>query len=62
MHDSEHSYECMTFEYREAFPHLKTGAPLVSDDINHNKSFYDFAKKENRQVLRLAKRTGIIIK
>ncbi len=32
-HDSEHSYDQMTFEFRTAWTHLRAGGCLVSDDI-----------------------------
>ncbi|MEM2139810.1 class I SAM-dependent methyltransferase [Nitrososphaera sp.] len=45
MHDSEHTYEFMTFEFRTAWPRLRKGGVLLSDDINWNSSFTDFAKE-----------------
>lgn len=44
-HDSEHTYEAMSFEYESAWPCLKPGAILGSDDIGFNPSFFDFVKK-----------------
>jgi predicted O-methyltransferase YrrM len=32
-HDSEHSYEQMTFEYEHAWRHLRPGGCLISDDV-----------------------------
>jgi predicted O-methyltransferase YrrM len=32
-HDSEHSYEHMSFEFRAAWPRLRPGGLLISDDI-----------------------------
>jgi len=49
MHDSEHSYECMIFEYEEAYKYLKEGGTLFSDDIIWNSAFYDFSKKVQRK-------------
>ncbi len=42
LHDSEHSYECMWFEFEAAFPHLTDGGLLVSDDIGWNSAFDEF--------------------
>ncbi len=33
-HDSEHSYAHMSFEFAQAWPHLRPGGLLISDDIN----------------------------
>jgi hypothetical protein len=44
-HDSEHSYENMTFEYEWAYSHLKEGGILASDDVTWNEAFSDFARK-----------------
>lgn len=44
-HDSEHTYEAMTFEYGSAWPRLKPGAILGSDDIGFNRAFFDFVKQ-----------------
>ena len=33
LHDSEHSYDHMTFEYRTAWDHLSDGGWLLSDDV-----------------------------
>ena len=44
IHDSLHSYEHMMFEYRAAWPHLKAGGLLLSDDIGWSDAFLDFAR------------------
>ena len=43
-HDSEHTYEAMMFEYESAWPRLKTGAILGSDDVALSRAFFDFAR------------------
>lgn len=50
IHDSEHSYECMTFEYQQAWKYLKPGGLLVSDDISWNASFDDFSGLHSREI------------
>lgn len=51
-HDSDHSYEHMSFEFKTVFPYLSNGGLMASDDINKNLSFQDFvADKELRTVL-----------
>ncbi len=42
-HDSEHTYEAMTFEFQSAWPSLRPGGILGSDDVSWNRSFFDFA-------------------
>lgn len=44
-HDSEHSYQNMTFEYEWAYNHLKEGGILASDDVGWNEAFFDFTRK-----------------
>jgi predicted O-methyltransferase YrrM len=50
LHDSEHSYECMTFEFSAVMPRLRDGGVLVSDDADWNSAFKDFAAKVGRGV------------
>lgn len=44
MHDSEHTYEHMNFEFRTAWRYLHDGGVLLSDDIYLNKAFEDFIR------------------
>ncbi|PSG99718.1 MAG: hypothetical protein BRC28_03185 [Nanohaloarchaea archaeon SW_4_43_9] len=46
IHDSEHSYEMMMFEFCLAWKHLKKGGYLVCDDHNWNNAFHDFAEEK----------------
>lgn len=41
-HDSDHSYDCMMWEYQAAWPCLKYGGLLLSHDIDQNEAFSDF--------------------
>lgn len=45
MHDSEHSYEHMTFEFESVYPFLTPGGLVLSDDVSWNDSFKDFANR-----------------
>ncbi len=45
LHDSEHSYECMTFEFTAAYEALRPGGVLLSDDVGWNDAFGDFARR-----------------
>lgn len=41
-HDSDHTYEHMTYEYAFALKHLAPGGLVISDDIQWNSAFYSF--------------------
>ena len=41
-HDSLHTYRNMMFEFETAWPHIKNGGVLISDDILSNNAFKDF--------------------
>ena len=42
-HDSDHTYDHMMFEFREAKRKLNAGGLVVADDISWNASLWDFA-------------------
>jgi predicted O-methyltransferase YrrM len=54
MHDSEHSFDCMWFEFNAAWPRLRAGGVLLSDDVNSTEAFPRFAAHVQRKPLRLA--------
>jgi len=62
MHDSEHSYDCMWFEFNAAWPCLRDGGVLVSDDVNSTPAFPQFAGEVSREPLRLARGMSILTK
>ena len=45
LHDSYHTYEFMTFEFRTAWKYITNNGMLLSHDINANKAFEDFVKE-----------------
>lgn len=49
LHDSEHSYSNMMFEFSASFPYLSNGGLLASDDISYNESFQEFCHKNELQ-------------
>ena len=49
LHDSDHSHENMMFEFKTAWPHIREGGLLLSDDTHTNQSFFDFAREVNRK-------------
>lgn len=55
VHDSLHSHEHMLWEFRTAYPHLRPGGLLLSDDAGWNTAFSDFTaevRAENAAILR----------
>jgi predicted O-methyltransferase YrrM len=42
LHDSEHSYRNMLWEYQTAWKYLKPGGILLSHNVNHSQAFPDF--------------------
>ena len=62
MHDSEHSFDCMWFEFNEAWPHLRPGGVLLSDDVNSTEAFTRFAGEQGRAPVRLARGMALLQK
>lgn len=54
-HDSDHSYQNMTFEFNSAFDFVKSSGLIVSDDITDNNSFADFIRIKNLDSIELFK-------
>jgi predicted O-methyltransferase YrrM len=63
-HDSDHGYEHMLWEYATAWPHLRSGGLLVSDDIAWNPAMWDFARRVGRHpvIHRRAPNLGAIVR
>jgi hypothetical protein len=62
MHDSEHSYDCMWFEFNAAWPALRSGGVLLSDDVNSTEAFGKFGRQEGRSPVRLARGMALLQK
>jgi predicted O-methyltransferase YrrM len=54
IHDSLHTYDHMLWEYRAAFPYLRPGGLLFSDDVALNSAFPEFCHEV------AAKHSGIL--
>lgn len=50
IHDSEHTYDTMMFEYNLGWAHLKNDGILCSDDINHSNAFEEFIKIHKNEI------------
>jgi predicted O-methyltransferase YrrM len=62
MHDSEHSFECMWFEFTSAWPVLREGGVLVSDDVNSTPAFPRFAQQERREPIAIGRGMAFLVK
>jgi predicted O-methyltransferase YrrM len=62
LHDSEHSYECMRFEFTSAWPALREGGVLVSDDVNSTAAFPEFAREQRREPIALGRGMAFLVK
>jgi len=49
IHDSDHTFPCMMFEYEIAWDFLKSPGILLSDDINTNNAFETFGETRTEQ-------------
>jgi predicted O-methyltransferase YrrM len=62
IHDSLHTYEHMKFEYEQAYPYLRPGGILVSDDALWNSAFSEFARNVVPSSARVIRGIGILQK
>jgi predicted O-methyltransferase YrrM len=62
MHDSEHSYECMSFEFRTAWAALRDGGVIVADDVNVNDAWGEFTRDVGREPEALGPKLAMIRK
>jgi predicted O-methyltransferase YrrM len=62
MHDSEHSYECMSFEFRTAWEALSEGGVLVADDVNVNSAWDEFVRDVGREPEALGPKLAMLTK
>ena len=53
LHDSDHSYENMVFEFEQAFPRLAPGGLLLSDDTHLHTAWDDFCAKHRLRPTRV---------
>ena len=60
LHDSEHSYQNMLWEYQTAWLHLKGGGILLSHNVDVNNAFPHFCESVRVKVLLLANMGGIV--
>jgi predicted O-methyltransferase YrrM len=59
LHDSNHSYQFMTFEFRTMWPLIRPGGFLCSDDIGENGAWVDFLSSVAHSGFNIQSRFGI---
>lgn len=62
IHDSLHTYDHMTWEFETAYPHLRAGGLLFSDDALWNNAFHDFARRVGAREARILRGVGFLRK
>lgn len=62
VHDSEHSYPCMMFEYELAYEWLKNNGVILSDDITWNDAFSVFTDVRDTKSGEIRENVGYIRK
>jgi predicted O-methyltransferase YrrM len=62
IHDSLHTYDHMLWEYRTAFPYLRPGGLLFSDDAAWNSAFPDFCREVATEHGRILRGVGFLQK
>ena len=60
LHDSEHSYRNMTWEYQTAWKHLRVGGLLLSHNIDDNSAFPDFCQERGAPGYALTNLGGVV--
>jgi predicted O-methyltransferase YrrM len=62
IHDSLHTYDHMLWEYRAAFPYLRPGGLLFSDDAEWNSAFTEFCPEVAAKHWRILRGIGVLQK
>lgn len=62
IHDSLHTYDHMLWEYRAAYPSLRPGGLLVSDDAAWNPAFVEFVREAQVRQAKILRGVGFLRK
>ena len=62
IHDSLHTYDHMKFEYEQAYPYLRGGGILISDDALWNAAFPEFRDTVRAPLARILRGIGFLRK
>ena len=60
LHDSDHTYKNMRWEFETAWAHLKTGGLLLSHNIDYSDAFPDFCRDHDVEGFTLGNQGGIV--
>ena len=60
LHDSDHSYENMRWEFETAWAYLKSGGLLLSHNIDYSDAFDDFCREHRVKCIMLGEMGGIV--
>ena len=60
LHDSDHSYQNMLWEFRTAWTFLKAGGLLLSHNIDYNDAFSDFCQNQGVKGYSLSNMGGVV--
>jgi predicted O-methyltransferase YrrM len=60
IHDSDHSYDHMHWEFEQVWPLIRPGGLLLSDDILGNQAFDDFVHQYEAHAYKLGNMGGIV--
>ena len=61
-HDSRHVYDHMMWEFEAAFPAIRPGGLLLSDDAVWNDAFRDFARRVGASQAQVLSGLGVLLK
>lgn len=59
VHDSEHTYEHMVWEFQTVWPYIKSGGLLIADDTNWNDAFEKFVGEVGCDSMQLNRDKGV---
>jgi predicted O-methyltransferase YrrM len=62
IHDSLHTQEHMKFEYEKAYPSIRSGGVLISDDALWNPAFPEFARAVGASAVQIMRGVGVLQK
>jgi len=62
IHDSLHTYDQMLWEYRTAYPYLRPGGLLFSDDAGWNPAFEEFSREVGAKMSAVVRGVGFLQK
>ena len=62
IHDSLHTYDQMLWEYRAAYPYLRPGGLLFSDDAGWNPAFEEFSREVGAKMSAVVRGVGFLQK